>query len=215
MPLSGRKSAALAYASVSMRAPAWLAAPAGQRLGHGASPLLRGSGPGAVARTRAATARGVGQWTPMLRRSCDTAHHERRRPRSSGCTMACARLARPRATGGRRRAVAPRRRASTIAPEASWGPPEVLAHVAEMLPFWQGEMERDPDGSRRASPVPFGRSASDPIRLGLIERDRSPAAARSCSTGSTTASSDCGRRLATLTDDRPGAGRPPPEASAR
>ena len=28
------------------------------------------------------------------------------------------------------------------APEAEWGPPEVLAHVAEMIPFWQGEIER-------------------------------------------------------------------------
>ncbi|HLA15405.1 MAG TPA: hypothetical protein VJZ72_00775, partial [Candidatus Limnocylindrales bacterium] len=27
-------------------------------------------------------------------------------------------------------------------PEASWGPPEVLAHVAEMLPFWLGQVER-------------------------------------------------------------------------
>jgi hypothetical protein len=33
------------------------------------------------------------------------------------------------------------------APEAEWGPPEVLAHVAEMIPFWQGEMERILAGS--------------------------------------------------------------------
>ena len=26
-------------------------------------------------------------------------------------------------------------------PESSWGPREVLAHVAEMLPFWMGEIE--------------------------------------------------------------------------
>jgi hypothetical protein len=26
--------------------------------------------------------------------------------------------------------------------EARWGPPEVLAHVAEMLQFWLGEVER-------------------------------------------------------------------------
>ncbi len=57
-------------------------------------------------------------------------------------------------------------------PEASWGPREVLAHVEEMLPFWLGEMERviDGDGS---DPVPFGRTADDPLRLGVIDRDRS------------------------------------------
>lgn len=55
-------------------------------------------------------------------------------------------------------------------PEASWGPREVLAHVAEMLPFWLGEIERVLDGP--AEPVAFGRVATDPIRLGTIERDR-------------------------------------------
>lgn len=57
-------------------------------------------------------------------------------------------------------------------PEASWGPREVLAHVAEMLPFWLGEMERVIDGFGPA-PVPFGRISDDPVRIGLIERDRS------------------------------------------
>ena len=57
-------------------------------------------------------------------------------------------------------------------PEASWGPREVLAHVEEMLPFWLGEMERVIDGDG-ATPVPFGRTADDPIRIGFIERDRS------------------------------------------
>jgi hypothetical protein len=57
-------------------------------------------------------------------------------------------------------------------PEASWGPREVLAHVAEMLPFWLGEMERVLDGDGQ-QPVPFGRTAEDPLRLGIIERDRS------------------------------------------
>jgi hypothetical protein len=55
-------------------------------------------------------------------------------------------------------------------PEASWGPREVLAHVAEMLPFWIGEMERVIVGEPR--PVPFGRNADDPMRIGLIERER-------------------------------------------
>ncbi len=55
-------------------------------------------------------------------------------------------------------------------PEASWGPREVLAHVAEMLPYWLGELERVVDGG--PGPTPFGRTADDPIRLGLIGRER-------------------------------------------
>ncbi len=57
-------------------------------------------------------------------------------------------------------------------PEASWGPREVLAHVEEMLPFWLGEMERVIDGDG-AAPTPFGRTADDAVRLGIIDRDRS------------------------------------------
>ena len=57
-------------------------------------------------------------------------------------------------------------------PEASWGPREVLAHVEEMLPFWLGEMERVIDGDGAAA-MPFGRIADDPIRIGVIDRDRS------------------------------------------
>jgi len=55
-------------------------------------------------------------------------------------------------------------------PEASWGPREVLAHVAEMLPYWLGELERVVNGS--PEPVPFGRLQTDTLRIGLIERDR-------------------------------------------
>ena len=56
-------------------------------------------------------------------------------------------------------------------PEASWGPRETLAHVAEMLPFWLGEIERILAGP--GEPVPFGRVASNELRIGVIERDRS------------------------------------------
>jgi len=56
-------------------------------------------------------------------------------------------------------------------PEASWGPREVLAHLVEMLPFWLGELERILDGDGTA-PTPFGRTAEDPIRIGMIERER-------------------------------------------
>jgi len=53
-------------------------------------------------------------------------------------------------------------------PEASWGPREVLAHVAEMLPYWLGELERVVASDGAA----FGRTGTDPLRLGTIERDR-------------------------------------------
>jgi hypothetical protein len=56
--------------------------------------------------------------------------------------------------------------------EASWGPPEVLSHLSEMATFWLGEIERVLAGDG-AAPVPFGRVATDSLRLGIIERDRS------------------------------------------
>ena len=58
-------------------------------------------------------------------------------------------------------------------PEASWGPREVLAHTAEMLPFWLGEYERVVEAGRRpGDPVAFGRTADDALRIGILERDR-------------------------------------------
>ena len=58
-----------------------------------------------------------------------------------------------------------------VEPEAHWGPPETLAHLAEMIPYWTGEMARVLDASE--DPVPFGRVASDRLRIGVLERDRS------------------------------------------
>lgn len=55
--------------------------------------------------------------------------------------------------------------------EASWGPPELLAHLDEMLRYWLGEIERILDGPPDAA-VPFGRVASDAVRIGVIGRDR-------------------------------------------
>ncbi|MEO8571070.1 MAG: hypothetical protein ABI553_05155 [Chloroflexota bacterium] len=56
------------------------------------------------------------------------------------------------------------------APEASWGPPETLAHLEEMLGFWLGQAERV---ARMADgPERFGRVATDADRLAVIERDR-------------------------------------------
>ena len=57
-------------------------------------------------------------------------------------------------------------------PEASWGPRETLAHVQEMLPFWLGEIERVIEGATSGRAAPFGRVATDEIRLAIIERDR-------------------------------------------
>jgi hypothetical protein len=54
--------------------------------------------------------------------------------------------------------------------EAAWGPRELLAHVAEMLPYWFGEIERVLAGG--PEPVPFGRIASDKARIEAIGRDR-------------------------------------------
>jgi hypothetical protein len=58
-----------------------------------------------------------------------------------------------------------------VEPEASWGPPELLAHVEEYLRYWMGEIERVLEGDGSA-PVPFGRVATDTLRLGVIGRDR-------------------------------------------
>ena len=56
--------------------------------------------------------------------------------------------------------------------EARWGPPEVLAHVDEMLRFWLGEVERILAAEPTGEPVLFGRIADDPLRIGIIGRDR-------------------------------------------
>ncbi|MFL5712575.1 MAG: DinB family protein [Chloroflexota bacterium] len=55
--------------------------------------------------------------------------------------------------------------------EARWGPGEVLAHLAEMAQYWLGEIERVLDGP--SDPVPFGRIATDQVRIGVVGRDRS------------------------------------------
>ena len=54
--------------------------------------------------------------------------------------------------------------------EERWGPTEVLAHAAEMLPFWLGELERILAGDGPEA-TPFGRTAADPIRSQSVIRD--------------------------------------------
>ena len=56
-------------------------------------------------------------------------------------------------------------------PESAWGPKEVLAHVAEMIPYWLAQIESILAGP--AAPTPFGRVATDSERIGRIGRDRS------------------------------------------
>jgi hypothetical protein len=90
--------------------------------------------------------------------------------------------------------------------EAEWGPPEVLAHVAEMVPYWQGEIERVLAGPQE--PVPFGRIASDPLRIGILERIVRAAPSKlydKCSSRST-ASNGAG-----LTPAEKRSTRPPPD----
>lgn len=65
--------------------------------------------------------------------------------------------------------------ASESAPEdrprdRDWVPREILAHCGELLPFWLGEIERVLAGS--PEPVPYGRTAGDPIRTMTVDRDR-------------------------------------------
>jgi len=55
-------------------------------------------------------------------------------------------------------------------PESGWGPPEVLAHVAEMLGYWLGQMEAVIAGAEE--PVPMGRQTTDPQRARAIEDGR-------------------------------------------
>lgn len=58
-------------------------------------------------------------------------------------------------------------------PEARWGPPELLAHVAEMMRYWLGEIDRVLERARSGDEaVPFGRVETDNLRIAIIERDR-------------------------------------------
>ena len=54
--------------------------------------------------------------------------------------------------------------------EHDWAAGEVLAHLAEMVPYWLGEVERVLAGT--PEPVPFGRVATDPVRTLTVDRDR-------------------------------------------
>jgi hypothetical protein len=103
----------------------------------------------------------------MLRRPCDTrpVTDQTRRLRDAGAEML-----------GMRGALEagepwPLSAAYGTEPEADWGPREILAHVSEMLQYWPVQLGTVLAGDP-ATAVPFGRTASDPSRLGRIAADR-------------------------------------------
>jgi len=57
-------------------------------------------------------------------------------------------------------------------PESDWGPKEVLAHVAEMAPYWLGQLEAVLAAPVGPEPPAFGRVSTDPTRIDRIGRDR-------------------------------------------
>ena len=57
-------------------------------------------------------------------------------------------------------------------PESDWGPKEVLAHVAEMLSYWLGQVEAILAAPRADGAPGFGRVATDETRIARIGADR-------------------------------------------
>jgi hypothetical protein len=53
-----------------------------------------------------------------------------------------------------------------------WDRGQVWAHLAEFIPYWIGQTRPVISGQLSGEPVPFGRTKSDPERIGAIERDR-------------------------------------------
>jgi hypothetical protein len=53
-----------------------------------------------------------------------------------------------------------------------WDRGQVWAHVAEFIPYWIVQAGPVLRGQASGEPVPFGRTKSDPQRIGAIERDR-------------------------------------------
>ena len=55
-----------------------------------------------------------------------------------------------------------------------WDAGQAWAHIAEFVPYWQGEIERVVTAAQRGvgAPIPFGRTSADPGRVGAIESGR-------------------------------------------
>ena len=82
--------------------------------------------------------------------------------------------------------------------EARWGPPEVLAHLAEMVAVLAGR-DRARDRGAAVEPVPFGRVATDTLRIGVLGARPVAAAARAVRPDRRANSARLERRWATLT----------------
>lgn len=105
----------------------------------------------------------------MLRLGCDTDRMDGLGDRLRDSRAALGRL-RPAIEGGE---PWPLSNAYGAEPEADWGPKEVLAHVAEMAPYWLAQAEAILAAPPElAEPPPFGRIATDPARIASIGRDR-------------------------------------------
>ena len=52
-----------------------------------------------------------------------------------------------------------------------WDAGQAWAHVAEFVPYWHGEVEQIVAGGG-GDPPPFGRTSTDPVRVGAIEAGR-------------------------------------------
>ena len=52
-----------------------------------------------------------------------------------------------------------------------WEAGEVWAHIAEFVPYWTRQLRALFD-AYQGEPLPFGRTRTDPDRIGAIERDR-------------------------------------------
>ena len=111
---------------------------------------------------------------PMLRPSCDTADM----PNHDVLDQLSAARARLDALRPAVEAREPWALAATFdhTPEAAWGPPELLAHCAEMVGYWDAELTRVAT-SDEPEPVTFGRIATDDDRLAVIRRERTRPAA--------------------------------------
>jgi hypothetical protein len=53
-----------------------------------------------------------------------------------------------------------------------WDRGQVWAHLSEFIPYWIQQAEPVLRGQPSGEPVPFGRTKSDPERIGAIERNR-------------------------------------------
>lgn len=106
-------------------------------------------------------------WPPMLRRSCETRGVDDLPDRLRASGAALHGLRGPLVAGE----PWPLSDNWGHTPEAEWGPREVLGHVDEMLPYWVDELSRVVAGDG-ATPVAFGRIATDQSRLDRIDADR-------------------------------------------